>query len=97
MERRDFLKFAFGFAAGAGAIAAAASAASAAPMLAPHQDLMNGPKPEPDAAAQPAVADQDDLARGELEQVRYHHRHHRHRHHHRRHWHRRRHWHHRRW
>lgn len=96
MERREFLRFAFGFAAGAGAIAAAATAATAAPMLAPHQDLMNGPKPEPDAVAKPALADQDDVAGAQVEQVRYHHRHHRHRHH-RRHWHRRRHWHHRRW
>mgnify|MGYP001428498769 FL=1 len=91
MERRDFLKFAFGVAAGAGAIAAAATAASAAPMLSPQQDLMNGPKPEPDAAAKPAVADQDDLANVRAENVQW-----RRRHHHRRHW-RRRHWHRRRW
>lgn len=92
MERRDFLKFAFGVAAGAGAIAAAATAASAAPMLSPQQDLMNGPKPEPDLAAKPAVADQDDLANARAENVRWHHRHHRRRWHrrHRRHWHRRR-------
>lgn len=92
MERRDFLKVAFGFAAGAGAIAAAASAASAAPMLSPQQDLMNGAKPEPEVAATPAVADQDDLANAHAENVRYHHRHHRRRwhRHHRRHWHRRR-------
>jgi hypothetical protein len=51
MERRDFLKVAFGVAAGAGAIAAAASAASAAPMLSPQQDLTNSAKPEPDLAA----------------------------------------------
>jgi len=88
MERRDFLKFAFGFAAGAGAIVAAASAASAAPMLSPHHDLMNGPKPEPDVTAKPAVADQDDLARAEPEQVHWRHRHHRrhHRRYHRRHY-----------
>ncbi|TXJ14487.1 MAG: twin-arginine translocation (Tat) [Afipia sp.] len=92
MERRDFLKFAFGVAAGAGAIAAAATAASAAPMLSPQQDLMNGPKPEPDAAAKPAVADQDDLANVRAENVQWRRRHH----HHRRHW-RRRHWHRRRW
>lgn len=95
MERRDFLKMAFGFAAGAGAIAAAVSAASAAPMLSPQPDLMNGPKPEPDVAAKPALADQDDVANATPEQVRWHrgHRHHRHHHrhrHHRRHWHRRR-------
>ncbi len=61
MERREFLRFAFGIAAGAGAIAAAASAASAAPMLAPLNDLT--PRKEPEAAAKPAVADEDDLAR----------------------------------
>jgi hypothetical protein len=89
MERRDFLKFAFGVAAGAGAIAAAASAATAAPMLVPHQDLMNGPKPEPDLSAKPAVADQDDLAHAGVEQVQWRRRHGRR--HRRRYW-RRRHW-----
>lgn len=69
MERREFLRFAFGVAAGAGAIAAAATAASAAPMLAPQQDLT--PRPEPDLAAKPAVADQDDLARAGVEQVQW--------------------------
>jgi len=88
MERRDFLKFAFGVAAGAGAIAAAASAASAAPMLSPQQDLMNGVKPEPDLAAKPALADQDDLARATPENVQWRRRHHRR--YRRRHWHRRR-------
>lgn len=98
MERRDFLKFALGIAAGAGAIAAVATAASAAPMLSPHHDLMNGPKPEPDVTAKPAVADQDDLARAEPEQVHWRHRHHR-RHHRRYHRHHRRHYrrHYRRW
>ena len=87
MERRDFLKFAFGIAAGAGAIAAAASAASAAPMLSPQHDLMNSPKPEPDVTAKPAVADQDDLARAEPEQVQWRRRHYRRHHrHHRRHY-----------
>lgn len=33
MERRDFLKFAFGFTAAAGTIVAAASAAQAAPLM----------------------------------------------------------------
>lgn len=89
MERRDFLKFAFGVAAGAGAIAAAATAASAAPMLSPHHDLINGSKPEPDMEAKPALADQDDLARAHPENVQWR-RHHRHRHWRRRHWHRRR-------
>lgn len=92
MERRDFLKFAFGVAAGAGAIAAAATAASAAPMLSPQQDLMSGPKTEPDAAAKPAVADQDDVANAHAENVHWRRRHYRRhwRRHHRRHWHRRR-------
>lgn len=89
MERRDFLKFAFGVAAGAGAIAAAATAANAAPMLSPQHDLMNGPKPDRDMAAKPAVADEDDLANARAETVQWR-RHHRHRHWRRRHWHRRR-------
>jgi len=85
MERREFLRFAFGVAAGAGAIAAAASAATAAPMLAPQNDLT--PRKEPDMAAKPAVADQDDLARAGVEQVQWR----------RRHWRRRRYWRRRRW
>lgn len=68
MERREFLKFAVGIAAGAGAVAAAASAASAAPLLVPHQDL-SVDRSEPETAAKPAVADQDDLARAEVQQV----------------------------
>jgi hypothetical protein len=84
MERREFLRFAFGVAAGAGAIAAAASAATAAPMLAPHHDLT--PRQEPDMAAKPAVADQDDLARAGVEQVQWRRR----RHYRRRYWRRRR-------
>lgn len=83
MERRDFLKFAVGVAAGAGAIAAAASAATAAPMLAPQNGLM--PRKEPDMAAKPAVADQDDVARAGVEQVQWRRRHYR-----RRYWRRRR-------
>ena len=85
MERRDFLKFAFGVAAGAGAIAAAASVATAAPMLSPQNDLTG--RLEPDMAAKPAVADQDDLARAGVEQVQWR----------RRHWRRRRYWRRRRW
>lgn len=88
MERREFLKFAVGIAAGAGAMAAAASTVSAAPLLVPHQDL-NVNRPEPEIAAKPAVADQDDLARAEVEQVyhrRWHRRHWRRRHYRRRHW-----------
>lgn len=86
MERREFLKFAFGIAAGAGAIAAASSAVSAAPLLVPPRELK---EPEPAVTAQPAVADQDDLARAEVQQVhhrRWHRRHYRRRHYRRRHW-----------
>ena len=59
-------------------------------------EALNAPINPKVAVAKPALADQDDVAGAQVEQVRYHHRHHRHRHH-RRHWHRRRHWHHRRW
>lgn len=69
MERRDFLKFAFGVAAGAGAIAAAATAASAAPMLAPANSLTG--RNEPDVMAEPAFADQDDLDRVKPENVQW--------------------------
>ena len=83
MERREFLRFAFGVAAGAGAIAAAASAATAAPMLAPQNGLVPGRKPE--TAAEPAVVDQDEAARLAPEQVQWRRRHYR-----RRYWRRRR-------
>lgn len=87
MERRNFLKFAFGIAAGAGVLAAAT--ANAAPMLAP-QSQMTGPLPKPESPAQPAVVDQNEVAHLAPEQVRWG-RHHWHgRRHHRR-WHRR-HW-----
>ncbi len=69
MERREFLKFAFGVAAGAGAIAAAAAAATAAPLLAPQALTGRG---ETDMTAKPAVADQDDLAQAKVEEVRWH-------------------------
>ncbi len=90
MERRDFLKAAFGFGLGAVALA---SAAKAAPLAV--QPLTNGHAPEPDVKAQPAVADEKDVARVKAEQVHWRRRHWHHRHwgwHHR---HRRRHW--RRW
>ncbi len=80
MERRNFLKFAFGIAAGAGALAAAS--ANAAPMLA-AQSRMTGPLPEPDLPAQPAVVDQNEVAHLAPEQVQW-----RRRHWHRRRWHR---------
>src|SRR5262245_34947392 len=69
MERRNFLKFAFGLAAGAGALAAAS--ANAAPMLAP-QSQMTGPRPEPELPAQPAVVDQSEVAQLAPEQVHWH-------------------------
>ena len=50
MERRDFLKFAFGFAAGAAALAATAEAAP----LSPQPLAENGPPPS-NERAQPAV------------------------------------------
>jgi hypothetical protein len=91
MERRDFLKAAFGFGLGAVTLATAAKAAPLA-----VQPLTDGPAPQPDAQAQPAVADDNDVAQVKAEQVhwrrRRHHHHHwgwRHRHHRR--W-RRRHW-----
>jgi len=97
MERRHFLKLAFGLAAGATAIAASANAAplppiSAAPGLAP-------PRGE---QAEPAVVSQGEVDHLKPEEVRWHrHWHHRwhrrwhrwHRHHWR--WHRR--WHRRHW
>ncbi|WP_424630906.1 twin-arginine translocation signal domain-containing protein [Bradyrhizobium sp. SYSU BS000235] len=92
MERRNFLKFAFGLAAGAGVLAAAS--ANAAPMLAP-QSQMTGPLPQPELPAQPAVVDQDEVAHLKPEQVHWRRRHwHRHR---RWHGHRHGHWHRRRW
>ena len=80
MERRHFLKLAFGFAAGATAMAASANAAplppiSAAPGLAP-------PRSE---AAEPAVVSQSEVDRLKPEEVRW-------GWHHRWHWHRRWHW-----
>ncbi|WP_458760630.1 twin-arginine translocation signal domain-containing protein [Afipia sp. TerB] len=87
MERRDFLKAAFGFGLGAVAVA---SAAKAAPLAV--QPLTDGPAPQPEVKAQPAVADEKDVAQLKAEQVHWR----------RRHWHphwgwrhRRRHW--RRW
>jgi hypothetical protein len=103
MERRDFLKLAFGIAAGAGALAAGAKAAPLPPM-APGQGLAP-PRAE---AAEPAVVGQDEVDQLKPEEVRWGH-HHWHHHWHRRwhHWHRRhwgwhhrhwhRHWHHRHW
>lgn len=98
MERRDFLKVAFGLAAGAAALAASAQAAPLLPQ--PPNALERLPGNE---AARPAVTTADEVGRIKPEEVRWgHHWHHRHwgwghRHWHRRHWgwHRR--WHHRHW
>lgn len=84
MERRDFLKIAFGAAAG---VAAFAVAAKAAP-LAPHP-LNEGTGSPAGADAHPAVTTSEEAARLKPEEVRWHHHHHRgwgHRHWHRRHW-----------
>jgi hypothetical protein len=94
MERRDFLKAAFGFGLGAVALA---SAAKAAPLAV--QPLADGQTPQPDVKAQPAVADDNAVAQAKVEQVhwRRRHWHHRHwgwRHRHRRRWRR---WHRRHW
>src|SRR6476469_957713 len=51
MERRHFLKLAFGFAAGAAALAASARAAP----LVPHPLAEDGPLPPSTADARPAV------------------------------------------
>ena len=68
MERRHFLKLAFGFAAGAAALAAGAEA-EAAP-LAP-QPLTEGRPPPGNGDAQPAVATGDEVDRLAPEQVRW--------------------------
>ncbi|RTL50368.1 MAG: twin-arginine translocation (Tat) [Bradyrhizobiaceae bacterium] len=64
MERRHFLRIAFGFAAGAVVMASAAKVAEAAP-IAP-QSL-----PPLDTAPQAALATQDDLDKAHVEQVRW--------------------------
>jgi hypothetical protein len=89
MERRHFLKLAFGVVAGAGALAASAKAAPLPPVSA------EGLLPPRGEAAEPAVVSQDDVDRLKPEEVRWGH-HHGHRH---RHWgwHRRHHWHRRHW
>jgi hypothetical protein len=88
MERRHFLKVAFGFAAGAAALAASAQATPLPPI-----STAQGLAPPRSEGAEPAVVTQDDVNRIKPEQVRWGH----HRHWHRRHWgwHRR--WHRRHW
>lgn len=68
MERRHFLKLAFGFAAGAGLAARAVTQAQAAPLL-PTNPLDHH---KPDNEPQPAVASQDDVDCLQPEQVRWH-------------------------
>ncbi|MBP2434961.1 MULTISPECIES: twin-arginine translocation signal domain-containing protein [Bradyrhizobium] len=83
MERRDFLKMAFGVAAGAVTFAATAQAAPLAPLP------LNQDARAPAAGdAHPAVTTGEEVGRMKPEQVRWHHRHWgwRHRHWHRRHW-----------
>jgi hypothetical protein len=94
MQRRDFLKLAFGVAgvaAGATALVASANAAPLSP-ISPVQGLM----PSHGENVESAVVTQADVDRLKPEEVRW--GHHWHRHWHRRHWgwHRR-HWHRRRW
>ncbi len=82
MERRDFLKIAFGTLAGTAAVAIAAKAAPLAP-----QSLLIEPPPDSERGPQPAVATGEDLGLARVEQVHWHHRYW-----HRRHWRRRRYW-----
>ena len=87
MERRHFLKLAFGFAAGAAALAASARAA---PLL-PHPLAEDGPLPPSNEDARPAVTSRDEAEHLKPEEVRWYHRRWR------RHWRRRRRWHRRYW
>lgn len=67
MERRHFLKIAFGFAAGVGLAAQTVTQAQAAPLL-PANPLDNH---KPDTEPQAAVASQDDVDRLQPEQVQW--------------------------
>ena len=67
MERREFLKVAFGFAAGAAALA---SAAKAAPLMPPPDALYAKGLPQ-GLQAEPALADQHDLDEARVEEVRW--------------------------
>ena len=87
MERRHFLKLAFGFAAGAAALAASAQAAP----LTPHPLLEDGRLP-PNEEARPAVATEEDVNSLKPEEVRWGRRWHRRWHRRRWGWRRRRHW-----
>jgi hypothetical protein len=88
MERRDFLKLAFGLAACATALAASAQAAPLPPVSSPQ-----GFVPPRREGAESAVVTQDEVDHLTPEQVRWGHHWHRRWHWHRRHWGwRRRHW-----
>jgi hypothetical protein len=93
MERRDFLKIAFGVAAGAVVTTTAARAMTPVPSALPKQP------PIPETEAKPAVATSQDVEEAKVENVHWRRRRWRHRHWRRRHWgwHRRRHWRHRHW
>jgi hypothetical protein len=67
MERRHFLKLAFGFAAGVATLAASAQAAP----LAPHPLLEDGRLPPPNEEARPAVATEEDVNSLKPEEVRW--------------------------
>lgn len=67
MERRNFLKLAFGVAAGAAALTAAAEAAPLAP-----QPLGTTGMPQGDPDAHAAVTSSDEAAQRKPEQVRWH-------------------------
>src|SRR5712671_2314911 len=67
MERRHFLKLAFGFAAGAAALAASAQAAP----LAPHPLVGDGPLPPAIPDAHPAVTTSDEVDRLKPKEVRW--------------------------
>jgi hypothetical protein len=82
MERRHFLKLAFG-AAGAAALAASAQAAP----LAPYPLAESGHQPAAKDAVQPALTTTDEVNSLKPEEVHWRHRHWHHRHWHRR-WHR---------
>ena len=72
MERRDFLKFAFGFAAVAGAtVAAATSVVNAAPLVVPPTGLQPGGARAQSQAAEPAIATDTDLQNAPAEQVQW--------------------------
>src|SRR6266852_8649293 len=67
MERRHFLKLAFGFAAGAAALAASARAA----LLVPHPLAEDGPLPPSNEDARPAVTTGDEVEHLKPEEVRW--------------------------